>query len=74
MEDALQPGQDCIAVRIKQFMEVDIRSVKKQARNLPKRHPARILILAQPDKMPKNEYIHMMVDWFLLLKIPRKNS
>jgi hypothetical protein len=47
---------------------VDLRPLKKLVRrDFPEGSPYRKLVLAQPDKLPKDEFIIKAMDWVLLL-------
>jgi hypothetical protein len=51
----------------------DLRPMKKLVRrDFPEDSPYRKLVLAQPDKMPRDEFIIKAMDWVLLLPERRR--
>jgi len=50
---------------------VDLRPLKEAVCGLPTGHPARVVVLAEPDTMPRAEYAAKTVVWMRLLQIPK---
>jgi len=46
---------------------VSLREMKAMAQSLEPSHPFRILILGEPDEMPRDEYSSKVVGWFRLI-------
>ncbi len=46
---------------------VSLMPVKAMAQTLDSGHPFRILILGEPDEMPRDEYATKVVGWFRLI-------
>jgi hypothetical protein len=52
---------------------VDMRKLKRDVmRDFPEDAPIRIVILAQPDTLPKNEFIIKAMDWMLLIPTKKR--
>lgn len=47
-----------------------MRTLKEVVARLPANHAARIVILAEPDRLPAADYAARAVVWFRLLGIP----
>lgn len=46
---------------------VSLREVKALAESLSPSHPFRIIVLGEPDEMPRTEYAAKVVGWFRLI-------
>ena len=46
---------------------VSLREMKAMAQSLEPSHPFRILLLGEPDEMPRDEYSSKVVGWFRLI-------
>lgn len=46
---------------------VSLREMKGMAQSLSPSHPLRILILGEPDEIPRQEYANKVVGWFRLI-------
>ena len=52
---------------------IDLRSLKKTVmRDYPEDSPIRKIIMAQPDTMPKSEFIIKSMDWAILIPVKRE--
>ncbi len=49
---------------------VSLREMKAMAQSLDPSHPLRILILGEPDEIPRQEYAAKVVGWFRLIVTP----
>ena len=49
---------------------VSLREMKAMAQSLEPAHPLRILILGEPDEIPRQEYAAKVVGWFRLIVTP----
>ncbi|MGD0588576.1 MAG: hypothetical protein ABSA63_07290 [Thermoplasmata archaeon] len=49
---------------------VSLREIKAMAENLGPSHPLRILVLGEPDDIPRHEYANKVVGWFRLIVTP----
>lgn len=49
---------------------VSLRELKQAAEEFGPRHPLRILLLGEPDQIPREEYYAKLPGWFRLLKVP----
>lgn len=49
---------------------VSLREMKAMAQNLDPSHPLRILVLGEPDEIPRREYANKVVGWFRLIVTP----
>ncbi len=45
---------------------VSMREMKAMAQSLDPSHPLRILVLGEPDEIPRHEYANKVVGWFRL--------
>lgn len=50
---------------------IELMPLKAAVGRLPTGHPAREVILAEPDVLPRSEYAAKAVVWFRLLQIPK---
>lgn len=48
---------------------VDLRELKRLAEEFAPNHPYRIVLLGEPDVIPREEYFVKMSGWFRLLKM-----
>jgi hypothetical protein len=46
---------------------VSLREMKTRAEALDPRHPFRVLIMGEPDEIPRHEYVTKVVGWFRLI-------
>jgi hypothetical protein len=46
---------------------VSLREMKTRAEALDPRHPFRVLIMGEPDEIPRREYVTKVVGWFRLI-------
>ncbi len=46
---------------------VSLREMKAMAQNLDPSHPLRILVLGEPDEIPRQEYASKVSGWFRLI-------
>ena len=46
---------------------VSLREMKAMAQGLDPSHPFRILLLGEPDEIPRHEYASKVVGWFRLI-------
>ena len=51
-------------------MMVSLREMKAMAQGLDTGHPFRILLLGEPDEIPRPEYEGKVVGWFRLIVTP----
>jgi hypothetical protein len=49
---------------------VSLREMKAMAQSLDPSHPLRVLILCEPDEIPRQEYAAKVVGWFRLIVTP----
>ncbi len=49
---------------------VSLREMKAMAQDLDPSHPFRILLLGEPDEIPRHEYASKVVGWFRLIVTP----
>ncbi len=49
---------------------VSLREMKAMAQGLDPFHPLRVLILGEPDEIPRQEYAAKVVGWFRLIVTP----
>jgi hypothetical protein len=49
---------------------VSLREMKAMAQGLDPSHPFRILLLGEPDEIPRHEYASKVVGWFRLIVTP----
>ena len=49
---------------------VSLREMKAMAQTLDPSHPLRILVLGEPDEIPREEYGAKVVGWFRLIVTP----
>jgi hypothetical protein len=49
---------------------VSLRDMKAMAQGLNPSHPFRILLLGEPDEIPRHEYATKVVGWFRLIVTP----
>ena len=49
---------------------VSLRQMKTMAQGLDPSHPLRILVLGEPDEIPRHEYANKVVGWFRLIVTP----
>jgi hypothetical protein len=49
---------------------VSLREMKAMAQSLNPSHPLRILVLGEPDEIPRAEYAAKVVGWFRLIMTP----
>ncbi|MGC2358691.1 MAG: hypothetical protein WA691_00045 [Thermoplasmata archaeon] len=49
---------------------VSLREMKSMAHGLDPSHPLRILVLGEPDEIPRHEYANKVVGWFRLIVTP----
>jgi len=49
---------------------VSLREMKEMAQGLGPSHPLRILLLGEPDEIPRQEYANKVVGWFRLIVTP----
>ncbi len=49
---------------------VSLREMKAMAQSLDPSHPLRVLILGEPDEIPRQEYAAKVVGWFRLIVTP----
>ena len=49
---------------------VSLREMKAMALGLDPSHPFRILLLGEPDEIPRQEYASKVVGWFRLIVTP----
>jgi hypothetical protein len=49
---------------------VSLRQMKAMAQALEPSHPLRILVLGEPDEIPRHEYANKVVGWFRLIVRP----
>ncbi len=49
---------------------VSLREMKAMAQGLEPSHPLRILVLGEPDEIPREEYAAKVVGWFRLIVTP----
>jgi hypothetical protein len=49
---------------------VSLREMKAMAQSLDPSHPLRILVLGEPDEMPRDEYAIKIVSWYRLILTP----
>jgi hypothetical protein len=49
---------------------VSLRELKSMAHRLDPSHPLRILVLGEPDEIPRQEYATKVVGWFRLINSP----
>ncbi len=49
---------------------VSLREMKAMAQGLEPSHPLRVLILGEPDEIPRQEYAAKVVGWFRLIVTP----
>jgi hypothetical protein len=49
---------------------VSLREMKAMAQSLDPSHPLRILVLGEPDEIPRQEYAAKVVGWFRLIVTP----
>jgi hypothetical protein len=53
---------------------VSLREMKAMAQSLDPSHPLRILVLGEPDEMPRHEYANKVVGWFRLIVSPADST
>jgi hypothetical protein len=46
---------------------VSLREMKAMAHNLDPAHPLRILVLGEPDEIPRQEYAAKILSWYRLI-------
>jgi hypothetical protein len=51
-------------------LNVSLREIKARAQRLDPSHPLRILVMAEPDELPRYEYAVKVVGWFRLISSP----
>ncbi len=51
-------------------MMVSLREMKAMVQCLDPSHPIRILLLGEPDEIPRQEYASKVVGWFRLIVTP----
>ena len=49
---------------------VSLREMKEMVQGLGPSHPLRILLLGEPDEIPRQEYANKVVGWFRLIVTP----
>jgi hypothetical protein len=49
---------------------VSLREMKAMAQSLDPSHPLRVLVLGEPDEIPREEYAAKVVGWFRLIVKP----
>jgi hypothetical protein len=49
---------------------VSLRQLKAMAQGLDPGHPLRVLIMGEPDEIPRREYATKVVGWFRLIVTP----
>ena len=49
---------------------VSLREMKAMAHGLDPSHPFRVLLLGEPDEIPRQEYASKVVGWFRLIVTP----
>ena len=53
---------------------VSLREMKAMAQSLDPSHPLRILVLGEPDEIPRHEYANKVVGWFRLIVTPADST
>ena len=53
---------------------VSLRELKAMAQGLPSSHLFRILLLGEPDEIPRREYGLKLVGWFRLIVTPADSA
>jgi hypothetical protein len=53
---------------------VSLREMKAMAQGLEPSHPLRVLILGEPDEIPRQEYATKVVGWFRLIVRPADSA
>jgi hypothetical protein len=53
---------------------VSLREMKAIAQSLDPSHPLRILVLGEPDEIPRHEYANKVVGWFRLVVTPADST
>lgn len=49
---------------------VSLRNIKAMAQSLGPSHPLRVLLLGEPDEIPRQEYASKVIGWFRLIVTP----
>lgn len=72
--NALTPSKTSRSPSVPRFagadLMVSLREMKAMAQGLDPSHPFRVLILGEPDEIPRNEYATKVVGWFRLIVTP----